>query len=164
MSAWISEGAAQELAKSAHATELSDYEKILFLNCDNCLRYGHPGPEDHGPIASLSPEYLAYDYSEQEPVESCSVMVALGPKGATKDGRTIMVQHDDGSFSTQFYRVMHTAIPDYAGQNSFFSQGAPGKIFEIAGVNSKGVAVLELPSAGRAHMYLPKGSMSVPLA
>jgi len=62
-----------------------------------------------------------------------------------------MSAHDDGSFSTQFYRVTYIAKPD--GLNSFFSQGAPGKIFEIAGVNSKGVEVGI--TVGGTRTYVP---------
>ncbi len=133
----IGDGADKYLSKSKFHGDVSNYLKIVFMNCDNCLFYGHPGPADvdHG----LPPETTA-DVRDPSPVmDACSMIALLGAKGATADGTTMLVHNNDGDFIDETWRYTYTAAP--TGGNVFWSSTTPGKFFDIMGTNNKGLAV-----------------------
>ena len=80
----IADGAAAELAASAFARELGDFDKILMINS----YFGLMGKPPVSETAELAPE--------DEVVHCCSGAVILG--GTTKDGGTIHVSSEDQHF------------------------------------------------------------------
>lgn len=95
----IAQGAAPYLKQSKYAGALTDYEKILFMACEFCITYGHPGPEAHFPLpgATGKSEHNSVKIAagrsplestiKEEQEDSCTAMVVLGT--ATKDKKTI---------------------------------------------------------------------------
>ncbi len=135
----IGDGAEKYLSKSKYNADISNYLKIVFMNCDNCLYYGHPGPADadHG----LPPNRTA-DVREPAPLaDACSMIALLGKKGATADGTSMLVHNNDGDFIDETWRYTYTAAPNTPGANVFWATTAPGKFFDIMGANNKGLAL-----------------------
>ena len=136
----IGDGAANYLSNSKYHGDISNYMKIVFMNCDNCLYNGHPGPADadHG----LPPQSTG-DLHEPTPsgADSCSMIALLGKKGATKDGTSMLVHNNDGDFIDETWRYTYICEPDTPGANSFWATTAPGKFFDIVGANNKGLAI-----------------------
>lgn len=136
----IGDGAEKHLSGSKYHADISNYMKIVFMNCDNCLYNGHPGPADadHG----LPPHKIA-DLHEPVPggADSCSMIALLGKKGATIDGTSMLVHNNDGDFIDESWRYTYICEPDTPGSNIFWSTTAPGKFFDIVGANNKGLAL-----------------------
>jgi len=133
----IGDGAEKFLSQSKFHGDISNYLKIVFMNCDNCLFYGHPGPADadHG----LPPERIA-DVRDPSPVmDACSMIALLGSKGATADGTSMLVHNNDGDFIDETWRYTYIAAP--TGGNAFWSSTTPGKFFDIMGANNQGLAM-----------------------
>lgn len=141
----IADGAKEYLAKSKYADDLTDYEKILLLNCDNCLMYGHPGDDHYDPSLEDANFHAA---------DACSALVALGGEGATSDGKTVISQTNDGDFLNEMYRYTFIAMPSDPEANNFWGTTAPGKFFEIMGLNDKGLAVTV--TAGAYGTWVPE--------
>lgn len=137
----IGDGAEKYFSKSKFKDDIpSNYLKIVFMNCDNCLYYGHPGPADidHG----LPPNTTA-DLKGLSPVEdACSAMAINGAKGGTSDGTSMLVHNNDGDFIDETWRYTYIAAPNTPGANAFWASTTPGKFFDIMGVNNKGLALL----------------------
>jgi len=135
----IGDGAAKYLDKSKYHADAPNYLKIVFMNCDNCLFYGHPGEpgDDHG----LPPNLTADIIEEQPSEDSCSMIALLGKKGSTSDGISMLVHNNDGDFIDETWRYTYIAIPDTPGANAFWSSTSPGKFFDIMGTNNKGLAL-----------------------
>ena len=135
----IGDGATKHLSRSKYHSDISNYLKIVFMNCDNCLYNGHPGPcdADHG----LPPHRIA-DLHEPIPKgDACSMIALLGKKGATSDGTSMLVHNNDGEFIDETWRYTYICEPDTPGANIFWATTAPGKFFDIVGVNNKGLAL-----------------------
>ena len=135
----IGDGAEKYLSKSKYHKDISNYLKIVFMNCDNCLYYGHPGPvdADHG-----LPANRIADLREPIPeADACSMIALLGKKGATADGTSMLVHNNDGDFIDETWRYTYIAAPDTPGANVFWATTAPGKFFDIMGANNKGLAL-----------------------
>jgi len=133
----IGDGAEKFLSQSKFHADVSNYLKIVFMNCDNCLYYGHPGPADadHG----LAPNMIA-DVRDPSPVmDACSMIALLGSKGATADGTSMLVHNNDGDFIDETWRYTYIAAP--TNGNAFFSSTTPGKFFDIMGANNQGLAM-----------------------
>ena len=133
----IGDGAEKYLSQSKFHANVSNYLKIVFMNCDNCLYYGHPGPADadHG----LAPNMIA-DVRDPSPVmDACSMIALLGSKGATDDGTSILVHNNDGDFIDETWRYTYIAAP--TDGNAFWSSTTPGKFFDIMGANNQGLAM-----------------------
>jgi hypothetical protein len=136
----IGDGAAKYLSKSKFHDDISNYLKIVFMNCDNCLYYGHPGPADadHG-----MPPSMTSDLKDLPAVEdACSAMGIHGGDGATSDGTSMLVHNNDGDYIDEMWRYTYIAVPDTPGANAFWASTTPGKFFDIMGVNNKGLALL----------------------
>ena len=135
----IGDGASSHLSRSKFHGDIPNYLKIVFMNCDNCLFYGHPGPAD---ADHDLPADRTEDIHEPSPVmEACSMIALLGGKGATSDGTTMLVHNNDGDFIDETWRYTYIAVPNTPGSNAFWSSTAPGKFFDIMGANNRGLAL-----------------------
>jgi hypothetical protein len=156
----IAEGAAPYLKKSKYASALTDYQKILFMNCEFCLMYGHPGPEAHFPLTGITGKsehnpvqvavgqlLLQSTIKQEKQEDGCTAMVVLGT--ATKDKKTIFSHNNDNPFFPRIHRMNYIAIPDEPGAHPYWATAEPGKICSLGAVNSKGVAAVILAGPGR---------------
>ncbi len=141
----IADGAKEFFSKSKYAASMTDYEKVLLLNCDNCLMYGHPGDEHYDPSKETAAGHAA---------DACSALVALGNQGATVNNKTVISQTNDGDFLNEMYRYTFVAMPSDPQANNFWGTTAPGKFFEIMGLNDKGLAVTV--TAGAYGTWVPE--------
>ena len=135
----IGDGAEKYLSKSKFHNDISNYLKIVFMNCDNCLYYGHPGPADadHG----LPPSMIGDVTGEPSVQDACSMIALLGSKGATSDGTSMLIHNNDGDYIDEMWRYTYIAAPNTPGANAFWSSTTPGKFFDIMGANNKGLAL-----------------------
>ena len=149
----IAQGAAPYLTKSKYAGALTDYEKILFMACEFCITYGHPGPEEHFPLPGATGKSESFKIAtiNEEQETSCSAMVALGT--TTKDKNTIFSHINNETF-IRCHRMNYIAIPDEPGAHPYWSTAEPGKIVSLGAVNSKGVGAVIL--AGPSRTLVPE--------
>lgn len=114
----IAVGAKGELAKSAYANVMTDYEKILMINSYFALQAGLGGGK---------------------PAASCSGAVML-PK-VTKDGLVIHTGSEDQHFFPQEYTVAYIASPNDPRAHRYTATDSAGEIGSQLAMNDKGVVV-----------------------
>ncbi len=123
----IADGAAAELAASAFARELGDFDKILMINS----YFGLQGKPPVSEKAELAPD--------DEVVHCCSGAAILG--GATRDGKTIHVSSEDQHFFPQEYLVTFVAHPSDPRAHTFTVTDSAGEIGSEHAQNDRGVTV-----------------------
>ena len=123
----IADGAATELAISAFAKELSDFDKILMINSYFGLM-GKPPVSETAELASVD-----------DNVHCCSGAVILG--GATRDGKAIHVSSEDQHFFPQEYLVTFVAHPSDPRAHPFTVTDSAGEIGSEHAQNDRGVTV-----------------------
>ncbi len=99
------DGAAEALAKSKYANELTDYEKVLFLN-----------------FATYPLLYAL------EPKEDCSCIALLPP--ATTSGKVIVGRNTQFGLNMGNYTVAYAAVPP-APAHRYMTNPIPGRLFDL---------------------------------
>ncbi len=141
----IAEGSQEYFKTSRFADACSDYEKIVFLNSEYCMKFGYPGEM----IQSAGDHPGTGKAGE----EACSGIAVL--PAATNDGTTIFGHNcDPFSFAEYAYGMTFIAIPDEPGAIPFWTSTTPGKINALMAVNSCGVA--QVIMAGPARTWVPE--------
>ncbi len=98
------DGAAHALAKSKYANELTDYEKVLFLN--------------------FAVQPLLY----LEPKEDCSCIALLPP--ATANGKVVVGRNTQWGCNMGNYTVAYAAVPP-APAHRYMTNPIPGRLFDL---------------------------------
>lgn len=143
----IAEGASDSLGESKFASLCTHYEKIVFLNSQYCLLFGHPGPEGHFPLPEQTSEEaaavpVAFEAELKDAYEGCTGIALAGPSGATKDGKTIFAHNCDVPFFPYMSRLTYIAVPDDPDAQPYWCVTEPGKISALMATNSKGVSTV----------------------
>src|SRR6266511_98486 len=129
----IARGAKAELAKSAYANVLTDFEKILVINSYFGLKGSPPDREPAG----LQGRVAAQPPGDE--TRGCSGAVILG-KG-TADGKAIHVSSEDQHFFPQEYLVTYVVHPKDKNAHSYTVTASGGEIGSEHALNDKGVVV-----------------------
>ena len=127
----MAEGAGPELAKSALAATMSDYEKILVIN-------SYFGLGVAAPVAAGGRQAPGGHASEDEQ-GGCSGAVILA-KG-TADGKVIHVSSEDQHFFPQEYLVTYVVRPADPNAHAYTVTDSAGEIGSEHAINDQGVVV-----------------------
>jgi hypothetical protein len=142
--AGMATGAGPELAKSPLAGLMTDYEKIMMINCYFGLGSQVPALPASPAGRSAFPGLLAgslagseeYDIQNEQ---GCSGAVILG-KGTT-DGRVIHVSSEDQHWFPQEYQVTYVVRPSDPNAHAYTVNDTAGEIGSQTAMNDKGVVV-----------------------
>ena len=129
----IARGAAAELSKSAYATSLTDFEKILAINSYFGLKGAPPGRERAALQSRLQTQ------PPEDETLGCSGAVILG-KG-TADGKAIHVSSEDQHFFPQEYLVTYLVRPTDKNAHRYTVTASAGEIGSEHALNDKNVVV-----------------------
>ena len=132
----IAEGAAKFLKKSSYADKLSDYEKVLFINCFPSISLIHPDAAAHERAGK-------FQSTEPEPYHDCSGMAVL-PE-ATETGKTYVSHNVQHGYGISLYSAAYAATPPHG--HTYWTIATAGMISFNAMFNDKGVAVLHMGGA-----------------
>lgn len=126
----IAAGASGELDKSAYASVMSHFEKVLVINSYFGLKGAPPGRG----AATASARH-----DDEDPTLGCSGAVILGR--GTADGKAIHVSSEDQHFFPQEYLVTYIARPTDPTAHSYTATASGGEIGSEHALNDKGVVV-----------------------
>src|SRR5436190_37074 len=129
----IARGAKAELTRSAYASVLTDFEKILVINSYFGLQ-GAPPDRDGATLQSRVEARPLVDETL-----GCSGAVILG-KG-TADGKAIHVSSEDQHFFPQEYLVTYVVHPTDKNARGYTVTASAGEIGSEHALNDKGVVV-----------------------
>lgn len=132
----IAEGARKYFSKSQFADKLTDYEKVLFINCFPSLSLIHPDVESHLRAQK-------FGTLEEEPYHDCSGIAVL-PE-ATETGKTYVSHNVQHGYGIGLYAAAYAATPPTG--HTYWTIATSGMISFNTMFNDKGVSVLHMGGA-----------------
>lgn len=120
-------GATPELMKARHSAILSDYHKILFMNCYSLAASSFPG------LPNWRYQKLMTRMGE------CTGLALL--PGATQQGKTLVGHNTQFGLGMGLFGVVYEAIPDSG--NLYWSINPAGLLTWNCQMNERGVAISE---------------------